>query len=84
MKGTQVNAAQLVPAAASPASPRDALAQMEATLLAGDVSKQTHDAILKRLDDPQVAQRKLDDPERAPNLGMIAGLIVGSPEFQRR
>jgi hypothetical protein len=36
------------------------------------------------LDDPQVAQRRLDDPARAPNLGMIAGLLVGSPEFQRR
>jgi uncharacterized protein (DUF1800 family) len=64
--------------------PHQALVQLEAALLAGDISKQTHDAIAKRLDDPQVAQRKLDDPARAPNLGTIAGLIVGSPEFQRR
>jgi uncharacterized protein (DUF1800 family) len=84
LKGTQVDPAQLVPASAAPANPHDALTQMEATLLSGDVSKQTHDAITKRLDDPQVAQRKLDDPAGAPNLGMIAGLIVGSPEFQRR
>jgi uncharacterized protein (DUF1800 family) len=84
MKGTAVDPAQLIPASATPADAHDALAQMETTLLAGDVSKQTHDAIAKRLDDPQVAQRKLDDPARAPNLGMIAGLIVGSPDFQRR
>ena len=84
IKGTQVDAGQLVPASAAPADPHDVLVQMEATLLAGNVSKQTHDAITKRLDDPQVAQRKLDDPARAPNLGMIAGLLVGSPEFQRR
>jgi len=74
----------LVPASASATDPHDALAQMESTLLAGDVSKQTHDAITKRLNDPQLAQRKLDHPAQAPNLGMIAGLIVGSPEFQRR
>jgi len=84
MKGTQVDLAQLVPASASATDPHDALAQMESTLLAGDVSKQTHDAITKRLNDPQLAQRKLDHPAQAPNLGMIAGLIVGSPEFQRR
>jgi uncharacterized protein (DUF1800 family) len=84
MKGTQVDPAQLVPASATATDPHDALVQMESTLLAGDISKQTHDAIAKRLDDPQLAQRKLDDPAQAPNLGMIAGLIVGSPEFQRR
>jgi uncharacterized protein (DUF1800 family) len=88
VKGTQVDVSQLVPPSPGGPSaaedPHQALAQMEASLLAGDISKQTHDAIAKRLDDPQVAQRKLDDPARAPNLGMIAGLIVGSPEFQRR
>jgi len=26
----------------------------------------------------------MDDPARPPNLGAIAGLILGSPEFQRR
>jgi uncharacterized protein (DUF1800 family) len=84
VKGTAVDAGQLVSAGSAPLNAHQALAQMEASLLAGDVSKQTHDAIARRLDEPQVAQRKLDDPARAPNLGMIAGLIVGSPEFQRR
>ena len=27
---------------------------------------------------------RMDDPARPPNLGAIAGLILGSPEFQRR
>jgi hypothetical protein len=40
--------------------------------------------ILKQLNDPKVTQRKFDDPNRAPNYGAIAGLIMGSPEFQRR
>jgi uncharacterized protein (DUF1800 family) len=89
MKGVQVDAGQLVPLASSNPAPQPpdsqlTLAQLEASLLSGDISAQTHDAIVRRLDDPQVTQRKLDDPARAPNIPMIAGLILGSPEFQRR
>jgi len=69
---------------AASADPRQALAQLENTLLAGDVSKQTHETIAAKLDDPAITQRKLDDPERAPNVKVITGLLLGSPEFQRR
>jgi len=48
------------------------------------VSKQTHDTIASRLDDPKISQRKLDDNARPPNVSMIEGLLLGSPEFQRR
>ena len=71
----------------SPNSPTDAhraLAAFENAYLDGTVSQQTHDAILKQLDDPQITGRKLDDNRRPPNLGAIAGLILGSPEFQKR
>ena len=61
-----------------------AVAALENTLLAGDVSAQTHSVIEKQLNDPQIAQRKFDDPAKPPNYGAIAGLIMGSPEFQRR
>jgi hypothetical protein len=64
--------------------PQGTLAAVENALLAGDVSKQTHETILKQLDDPQISGRRLDDPARPPNVGVIAGLILGSPEFQRR
>jgi uncharacterized protein (DUF1800 family) len=89
VKGVQVDVAQLVPAqpggnSAPPPDAQQTLAQLEAMLLSGDVSRQTHDAITRRLEDPQVAQRKLDDPARSPNVAMIAGFILGSPEFQRR
>ncbi|MGA9528873.1 MAG: DUF1800 domain-containing protein [Terriglobales bacterium] len=60
------------------------LARLEDSILGGDVSKQTHDTIGQRLEDPKISQRKLDDPQRPPNVGAIAGLILGSPEFQRR
>jgi uncharacterized protein (DUF1800 family) len=65
-------------------TPDQAVASFENALLAGDVSKQTHETILKQMQDPQltgVALNRLDKPVRA---NVIAGLILGSPEFQRR
>jgi uncharacterized protein (DUF1800 family) len=60
------------------------LAAQERSLLSGDVSQQTHDTISKQLEDPKISQRRLDDPKRPPNVAVITGLILGSPEFQRR
>jgi uncharacterized protein (DUF1800 family) len=60
------------------------LAALENYLLAGEVSEQTHVTILKQLDDPQITKRKPDDSATAPSAGPITGLILGSPEFQRR
>src|SRR5207249_955829 len=64
--------------------PPGVLAELENTLLAGDVSKQTHDTIASKLDDPAITQRKLDDAARAPDVTVNTGLSLGSPEFQRR
>jgi uncharacterized protein (DUF1800 family) len=61
-----------------------ALAVLENGMLAGDVSPQTHAVMEKQLNDPKISERRLDDAGRAPNYGAIAGLIMGSPEFQRR
>lgn len=60
------------------------LAQLENHMMEGGVSPQTHATISKQLDDPKITQRRLDDPPRSPNVGVIAGLLLGSPEFQRR
>jgi Protein of unknown function (DUF1800) len=64
------------------------LASLENSLLNGDISKQTHDTISKQLDDPKISQRigqrGVDDPKRAPNVAAITGLILGSPEFQKK
>jgi uncharacterized protein (DUF1800 family) len=67
----------------APADADAALAALEQNILAGDVSPQTHSVLEKQLNDPQISQRKLDDTGK-PNYGAIAGLIMGSPEFQRR
>ena len=60
------------------------LAQLENHMMDGDVSPRTHATISKQLDDPKITQRRLDDPPRSPNVGVIAGLLLGSPEFQKR
>jgi len=70
VKGVQVSA-----------DPQQNLAVLENDLLSGDVSQQTHAAISARLQDSKINRRKPDDPTRPPN---IAGLLLGSPEFQRR
>jgi uncharacterized protein (DUF1800 family) len=60
------------------------MARLENALLAGDLSKQTHETILKHAADPEVTGRVLDDASKPVNAGVLAGLIFGSPEFQRR
>ena len=72
------------PAAARSDDPQQTLIALESNLLAGDVSKQTHDVITARLQDAKISRRRLDDPARSPNISMIEGLLLGSPEFQRR
>src|SRR5216684_1987444 len=64
--------------------PEQALVSLETTLLAGDVSKQTRETIAAQLNDPKISQRRLDDPARPPDVSAIEGLLLGSPEFQRR
>jgi uncharacterized protein (DUF1800 family) len=97
IRGVQVNPDLLVNGgtqanAGSPAAPdpQRTLSVLEASLLAGDVSKQTHDAITRQLENPAGVQaegkpRKSDKRgDAASSTGTIAGLILGSPEFQRR
>jgi hypothetical protein len=83
VKGVQVDS-EHVPGHSDVLDPQQTLAVLENDLLAGDVSKQTHDVIAARLQDSKISRRTLDDPARPPNIGMIAGLLLGSPEFQRR
>ncbi|MBV9624620.1 MAG: DUF1800 domain-containing protein [Acidobacteria bacterium] len=62
----------------------EALRSLENNLLSGDVSAQTHETISARLDDPAISHRRLDDPVGPPDIALIEGLLLGSPEFQRR
>jgi len=86
LKGIRVGS-MLAEQTSAPGGQPDAsetLATLEDRLLAGDVSKQTHDTIAGRLQDPQISRRRLDDPARSPIVAIIEGLLLGSPEFQKR
>ena len=74
VRGVKLDAVQLAGGAPAPVNAALAVSAMEAKLLADDVSKQTHDSI--------VAQ--VGAPARPPSASTIAGLLLGSPEFQRR
>jgi hypothetical protein len=83
MPGIRFTPENLLPAE-GPSDVGAAVAELEQVLTGGEVSPQTHQTILKQLGDPQVSGRLLDDPNHPVNFGVIAGLILGSPEFQRR
>jgi uncharacterized protein (DUF1800 family) len=52
--------------------------------LGGQAGPATIETLRKQLDDPQVMQARLDDAARPADLGVITGLVLGAPEFQRR
>jgi uncharacterized protein (DUF1800 family) len=69
------------------APPADAAAALEKTLdifLGGQVSPETRRTLEAHLNDPQIVRASLDDPAQEVDQGVIAGLVLGAPEFQRR
>jgi uncharacterized protein (DUF1800 family) len=52
--------------------------------LGGQVAPNTVDTLQKQLENPQVVQAKLDDQVKQVDLGVVTGLVLGAPEFQRR
>jgi uncharacterized protein (DUF1800 family) len=61
-----------------------ALSRAVQVFLAGQTAPTTVDTLEKQLENPQVLQAKLDDPVKRVDLGVVAGLVLGAPEFQRR
>ncbi|HTW58464.1 MAG TPA: DUF1800 family protein [Terriglobales bacterium] len=97
VRGVKVDAVQLAGGSPAPADPTLALSTLEAKLLDADVSRQTHDSIMAQIGPPaknpvsdmsgtqdQKNQRKPADKPRPSDANIIAGLLLGSPEFQRR
>jgi uncharacterized protein (DUF1800 family) len=94
IKGVKVEAAQLAGTSASPPTDSDAtLSALEANLIVGGVSKQTHDSIVAQMGAAKGAPQKPDSKAgagkpvagaRPADVSTIAGLLLGSPEFQRR
>jgi len=70
-----------------PSDPAVTVSAMEAKLLTSDVSKQTHDSIVAQLAAPAKPgppQNQPAQPAKPAEANLIAGLLLGSPEFQRR
>jgi uncharacterized protein (DUF1800 family) len=64
--------------------PNAALSQSIEAFLGDQIAEQTRATLAARLNDPQILQASLDDPVKQVNQGLIAGLVLGAPEFQRR
>jgi hypothetical protein len=83
MRGVRTDMASLL-GDTSLDDPRAVLDRTIQVLLNGQATVQTRDTLEKQLDNPQVLQARLDDPVRQVNVNLIAGLVLGAPEFQRR
>jgi uncharacterized protein (DUF1800 family) len=64
--------------------PKSALDRAVLVFLGGQAAPGTVDTLEKQLENPQVVQAKLDDPVKQVDLGVVTGLVLGAPEFQRR
>jgi uncharacterized protein (DUF1800 family) len=64
--------------------PDAALSRALDLFLDGQVAAATKTTLEARMNDPQILQARLDDPVKQVNEGLIAGLVLGAPEFQRR
>jgi uncharacterized protein (DUF1800 family) len=95
IKGVKVDATQLTGSNSSSSNPALTLSALEASLLASGVSRQTHDSIASQMEaarkngaqpkpDKKTSPGKTDNASRPPDVSVIAGLLLGSPEFQRR
>jgi hypothetical protein len=86
LKGVQVDSDHILGAGSSPGDPQATLTAFETSLLAGDVSRQTHDTIAAQMQSPMPMNDPKPGQTKTAPLGTsaIAGLLLGSPEFQRR
>jgi len=84
VRGVKVDTSQLAGNEAGPEDTTTTLSTMEATLLATDVSKQTHDSILAQLAEPEKKNAGASPDSKSSSASTMAGLLLGSPEFQRR
>jgi uncharacterized protein (DUF1800 family) len=64
--------------------PSMALTRAIDIFLDGQIAQGTRETLEARLADPQILQASLDDPVKHVNEGLISGLVLGAPEFQRR
>jgi uncharacterized protein (DUF1800 family) len=83
VRGAQVDLTPLVGTDVM-TKPQLALERVEAEFIAGQVSDTTRATLEQQLQEPRILGAKLDDPVKQVNVALITGLVLGSPEFQKR
>ncbi len=83
LAGTSVDLAPMFGDAAL-RDPEMALTRSIDLFLGGQIDPQARKTLEGRLNDPQILQARLDDPVKQVNEGLLSGLVLGTPEFQRR
>jgi uncharacterized protein (DUF1800 family) len=83
VRGSRSDVAALLGSDSS-ADAKAALDRAVALFLGGQAAAGTVETLRRQLDNPQILQAKLDDPVKQVDLGMVTGLVLGAPEFQRR
>ena len=66
------------------ANPQLALSRALHDFLHGQLSAKARQTLENQLGDPEIMQAERDDPVQHAREGLLAGLVLGSPEFQRR
>jgi len=83
MRGARVNADALLGSNAT-GGPKMALDRAIEVFLAGQVSPGTRATLEKQLTDPETLRTAMEYPVAQVDARVIAGLVLGTPEFQRR
>jgi uncharacterized protein (DUF1800 family) len=83
LRGSRSDVAALLGSDTS-ADPKEALDRAVQVFLGGEAAPGTVETLQKQLENPQLLQAKLDDPVKQVDLGVVTGLVLGAPEFQRR
>jgi uncharacterized protein (DUF1800 family) len=83
VRGSHSDAATLLGLDPS-ADPKIAINRAVDLFLGGEAARGTVETLEKQVDDPQILQAKLDDPVKRVDMGVVTGLVLGAPEFQRR
>jgi uncharacterized protein (DUF1800 family) len=83
MRGSRTDVGSLLGVETS-SEAKVALERAVQIFLGGQAAPTTVETLEKQLDNPEVVQAKLDDPVKQVDLGVVAGLVLGAPEFQRR
>ena len=84
VRGVKLDATQLAGGPPPSADAAATVSVMEGKLLTSDVSTQTHESIVAQMTASKPGDPKRPQPPKPPDASTIAGLLIGSPEFQRR